>query len=64
MSNLVTWRRVLGFAMIDALLVVTAGAASAATAATRLPAASPALPALVLLGVGLVGATWTGRARF
>jgi len=57
MTERMGWRGLLTFATIDALLVVAASTAWAAPAAT--PAASgPTLPTLLLLGVGLVGATW------
>ncbi len=55
MTKHMGWRRLLTFATVDALLVVTAGTAWAAPAAP-VSAATPSLPVLLVLGVGLVGA--------
>ncbi|MGA3400321.1 MAG: hypothetical protein ABSC95_13960 [Acetobacteraceae bacterium] len=57
MTKLMGWRKLLTFVTIDALLVVTAGAAWAAPAMPT-PASTPALPVLLVLGVGLVSARW------
>jgi hypothetical protein len=57
MTTIIGWRRFLTFATIDALLIVTAGAAWAAPAAPA-SAPAPSLPLLLLLGVGLVSAGW------
>lgn len=62
MTKLVGWRRLLTCATIDALLVVAAGAAMAAPA-TPVPGSTPAFPVLLLLGVGLIGATWRRGAE-
>ena len=62
MTTSMGWRRFLTFATIDALLMVTAGAAWAAPAAPA-SASAPSLPVLLLLGVGLVSAAGAGRRR-
>lgn len=56
MIELSGWRRWLTCATVDAVLVCAAGAAMAAPV-TALTAPAPALPILLVLGVGLMGAT-------
>jgi hypothetical protein len=56
MTELMGWRRWLTCATIDALLVCAATAAWAAPA-SHTPAYAPALPTLLVVGVGLFGAS-------
>lgn len=63
MTKLVGWRGFLTFAMIDAMLMLTAGAAWAAAPAAPATTAVPGIPALLVMGVGLVGAGWFRGGR-
>jgi hypothetical protein len=62
MIELMGWRRWLTFATIDVLLVFAATAAWAAPA-SHLPVYAPTLPTLLLVGVGLFGASLGRRAE-
>jgi hypothetical protein len=62
MTELMGWRRWLTFATIDVLLVFAATTAFAASA-SHPPVYAPALPTLLVVGVGLFGASLGRHAK-
>lgn len=62
MTTYAGWRRLAACAMIDTVLIVSAGAAMAAPVGAA-AAFAPHLPTLLVLGIGMVSASRFGRKR-